>query len=422
MERVEANAINKLGRARHIPDSEISRFAGFDRAGFAKDSEGSSGLARCSGKRFPDCETEQCAGHVHRQKQGGERGRARIAVGSDSHANACVTQDFDGRRALLAQCIKRSGQKHGDGSGRGHGLCAVFVEIFEMIGRKRAIRCGQFCAAKIGKLFRMELYRKTKGFRLVKHKTYLRGRERYAFAEAVHGIHQPFGMGSFKSGENDLGNIVISAASKFRRDRMGREIAGKNTHWSHRTETARGAQHLQFGFNVEPVTGFDLDGRDTFTQQGVQPRQALRNQFILAQGIGRLDRGNDTASGTRNRLIARALQSHFELARPIAAIDQMSMAIYQGWRHQPVSKVDRPDIVIRAGWNILFRSGKNNAPVLHEDRSTLDNRSRIVLTRNQTGIAPELATRARISGILRNYLSTHQLYAFSSPRNMYRHN
>ena len=52
MERIEAHAINKFSRPLDIPDGEVGPFTGFQRAGFALQSECAGGFAGDAGDVF----------------------------------------------------------------------------------------------------------------------------------------------------------------------------------------------------------------------------------------------------------------------------------------------------------------------------------------------------------------------------------
>ena len=139
MERVEADAVDELGRTFDIPDGEIGRLAGFQRAGLGKQAERAGRLAGGAGDAFLDRQAEERRRHVHGQQQRGQRRGAGIAIGGDRDRNACLAQRLDRRLLLLVDGIEGAGQEHGDGAGRGHRLRAILIEIFEMIGGESAI-------------------------------------------------------------------------------------------------------------------------------------------------------------------------------------------------------------------------------------------------------------------------------------------
>ena len=68
----------------------------------------------------------------------------------------CLRSSCDRRLLLLLQRVKGAGQQHGDRAGRGHRLGAGLVEMFEMVGRQRAILRGERGAVLVGQLLGVE--------------------------------------------------------------------------------------------------------------------------------------------------------------------------------------------------------------------------------------------------------------------------
>ncbi len=73
-------------------------------------------------------------------------------------------------------------------------LRAFLIQIFEMIGRQRAVGGGELRAAEIGKLLGMQLDGQAERLGLVEDAGDLVRREGDAFAEAVDRVDQAFGM------------------------------------------------------------------------------------------------------------------------------------------------------------------------------------------------------------------------------------
>jgi hypothetical protein len=44
---------------------------------------------------------------------------------------------------------------------------------------------------------------------------------------------------------------------------------------------------MRFGFEIETVAGLDLNRRDTFRDQPVEPRETLRDEFVFPGGARR---------------------------------------------------------------------------------------------------------------------------------------
>ena len=113
-----------------------------------------------------------------------------------------------------------------------------------------------------------------------------------------------------------------------------------------RTRTGRTApdrprhpQHPELGLRVEPVARLDLDRRHPLGDQRVDPRQRAGEQLRLVRRPRRPHRRDDAAAGPRDLLVARALEPHLELARPVAAEDDVGVAVDQRRRHQPPAEV-----------------------------------------------------------------------------------
>ena len=78
-----------------------------------------------------------------------------IAIG-----HLVLAQQVDGRLAIFLQRIEGAGQEHRDRAGRGHRFGAGFVEMFEMVGRKRAIFGGERGAVLVRQLLGVKLHSK----------------------------------------------------------------------------------------------------------------------------------------------------------------------------------------------------------------------------------------------------------------------
>src|SRR5206468_1185634 len=80
---------------------------------------------------------------------------------------------------------------------------------------------------------------------------------------------------------------------------------------------------------VQAVPGFDFDGGNTFREQGVQPRQALGNQVVLARRPGRTDGGPDAAAAAGDLLVGRPGEPHLELVCAVAGMNEVRVAVDQ---------------------------------------------------------------------------------------------
>ena len=65
--------------------------------------------------------------------------------------------------------------------------------------------------------------------------------------------------------------IAGTVVAVFRREGMGTENGVLSLRPARRAELASHPQHLEFGFDIEPVAGLDFDRRDAFGEQGFEP-------------------------------------------------------------------------------------------------------------------------------------------------------
>ena len=120
--------------------------------------------------------------------------------------------------------------------------------------------------------------------------------------------------------------------ARLRRQRMRAEERRHHVDVALAPEPARRAQLLRFALAIEPVAGLDLDRGDAFGDQRVEPRQALRDELVLARRARRLHGRDDAAAGARDLLVGRAGEPQLELVRAVARIDEMGVAIDQAGR------------------------------------------------------------------------------------------
>ena len=138
-------------------------------------------------------------------------------------------------------------------------------------------------------------------------------------------------------------------------------------------QSARRAQRFSLVGQIEAVTRLDLDSCYALGDQRVEARQGLLNQFLLAGRAQRLDGRDYTAARLRNLLIARAAQPHFELARPIAGMDEMGVTINQPRRDPSAFAADRLGACMQIRRHVGFRTSVNDAPAPRRNGAVLDN-------------------------------------------------
>ena len=149
----------------------------------------------------------------------------------------------------------------------------------------------------------------------------------------------------------------------------------------------RGLQLAAFGIEFEAVTGFDLDGGDTFRDQRIEPRQRRRDEFVGACLPRRLHRRDDAAAGARDLFIARSRQTLLEFVRAIAAVDQMSMTVDQAGR-DPAACAIGPLLCVERRWRIRSGARIDDAASLGGDQAVIDQTEALARRRKRCKTAP----------------------------------
>ena len=116
--------------------------------------------------------------------------------------------------------------------------------------------------------------------------------------------------------------------------------------------------------------------------------RALATSVVLARRARRLDGGDDAAAGAGDLLVARALQAQLELVRPVAAIDEMRVAVDEPGGDPAALAVDSL-ARIPAGGQVRRRAGKGDPAVLGSDGAVLDDPEAVILKRSKASIEPD---------------------------------
>ena len=135
-------------------------------------------------------------------------------------------EGLDGRLALIRQTIERDRQQHGDRSRSGEGGSIGFRGVLEVIARQRVMAGGHLRAAEIGELLRVHLDRQPQVVRGVEQALRLRDIEGDVFAEDIHRIDQPLRVEGGQPVGDDRVDVLVGAARKLRRHRVGGEECG----------------------------------------------------------------------------------------------------------------------------------------------------------------------------------------------------
>ena len=177
------------------------------------------------------------------------------------------------------------------------------------------------------------------------------------------------------------------APRKVVRTETGRSLA----------EPPRGAKRLFFIVEVEAVARLDLDRRDAFGDQRVEPRQRLAHELVLARRTQRLDRRDDAAACPRHFLVGRAGQPHLELVGAVAGMDEMGVAIDQARRDPAAFAVDDLRTGRRGRGKVRFGTGIGDFAAACGDGAALDDAQagQAGGKRRKPGVAPDARPRLR---------------------------
>src|SRR6185437_5546632 len=154
---------------------------------------------------------------------------------------------------------------------------------------------------------------------------------------------------------------------------------------AHLSQAPRGAQHLTLAGEIEPVAGFNLDRRDAFADQRIEPTQRLRHQRLLAGLPRRRHRRRDAAAGARDLLIRSAGKPQLEFAGAIAAVDEMGMAINQSRRNPAALAIN----ALVAARRLSLKPREPDAAALRRQRATLNDAKTHAGAGREPGVAPQ---------------------------------
>ena len=210
-----------------------------------------------------------------------------------------------------------------------------------------------------------------------------------AFHEGVNGV----GKSGLRHRREHLAanevDVSFLVAIGFRWQRVRTEKTGADGDRPVAAELPCGRQLPDLGFGIEPVAGFDLNGRDALADQRVEPRQRAGNEFSLASRPGRGNRRNDAAARQSDLFVARALQPQFELVRAVSAEHQMGMTIDQSGRDPPSRAID-PLSRIGVRRKVGTRAREDDATIPRCDHALLDHAEvgQILPNGGEPGIMP----------------------------------
>ena len=302
----------------------------------------------------------------------------------------CGAEQGDRRRLRLAQEIEGAGEKHGDGPCFRERCDAVLVEIFEVVGRQRAVARRQPGAAEIGKLLGVKLHRKPMRLRRVEYPGHLLRRKGDPLAESIDGISEPAPGDGRKLLAADGVDVAVGVTGIFRRHRMGAEEGGFHCHRPLRAKPPRRRQHAGFGFRIEAIARLDLDGRDAFGDHRVEAFAGGVEERGVIGGARRRDSGENAAAGAGDLLVACPGDAHLEFLRAIAAEDEMGVAVDEPGRDPAALQIVR-FLGVEPGRQIACFAHPDDAAAGLRDGAALDDSEAGPILRHghQPGVDPE---------------------------------
>ena len=295
-----------------------------------------------------------------------------LAVGGDGHRQAMLAHEVDRRRLSFAQHIIGAGQQHRDHAGLRHRGDARFVRVFEVVGRQRAEFGRKRCAAAVRQLIGMQLDRKPRSSRRVEHASDLVAREGDGLAKPVNGVDQAFAGERREHLVGDIGDIGGAFVCEFRRKRVRAKERRANRDSALLGEPARDAERFALGGKFEPIAGFHFDGPDALGDQRVEPPQRRSQQLLFGRGARRADGRQDSAAFAGDLFIGGAREPELEFVRPIAAVNEVRVAIDQGGRDPAAFAVDGARAVAPRGGKLALRTGESDSPLARGYRAGLD--------------------------------------------------
>jgi hypothetical protein len=104
----------------------------------------------------------------------------------------------------------------------------------------------------------------------------------------------------------------------------------------HRVEFVGAAddlEHPDFGFQVEAVSGFCLDGGGAVSQEGVEAVEGAAQKFFRARNPSGADGGVDSPALSGNIHVGLAAETAVELVLPRTGPHRVGVGIDEAWKH-----------------------------------------------------------------------------------------
>ena len=137
-------------------------------------------------------------------------------------------------------------------------------------------------------------------------------------------------------------------------------------------EAPRDAERLSLGGVVKAVAGLDFDRGHAFGDQGVEAPQGRAEQVLLARPARRPHGREDAAAAAGDLFVGCAREPHLELARPVAGVDEMGMAVDQPRRDPAAPTIDDAGAGAPGGGHVFLRAGEDDAAVPRGQGAVVD--------------------------------------------------
>jgi len=309
----------------------------------------------------------------------------------------CLRKGRDRRRGRFADTVIGAGQHHRDGGGARNRLGARLVGVFEVVGRKRTKARGEAGGAQVRELVGVQLHRQAMPPRRFEDARHLLRRKADTVAEGIDGVGEPLRRDRRQPFLDDEVDVAVLVTPRFRRQRMRRQIAGRHSDPALATQAACHTKLPRFRVAVEAVARLHLDRRDALGDQRVQPRQRLAEQRCLIGLPGRRDGGEDAAALPGDLFVGRTLDPQLELARAVAGVHDMGVAIDQPGSDPAARAIRHLRRAATLGGQLRLRPGIDDAPIPAGDGARRVGRLRPVRAhRQQAGIAEQAIGGARL--------------------------
>ena len=167
----------------------------------------------------------------------------------------------------------------------------------------------------------------------------------------------------------DIGGAIVRELGW---QRMGGEQRRANRDRTDFREAAHNAERLSLGLDVKPISGFDFNRRHPLGDEGVEAPQRRADEILLAR-LARGPNARENASAAAGDLfIGCAREPHLEFPRPIAAVDEVGVAVDQAGGDPATLAIDDARAGATVGGDGVLRAGEDDAAVPRDEGAVID--------------------------------------------------